>query len=115
MTNFYKALLEEINALPASKMAGIKWKTVPIPTMRVGSIMYNRTTIKRPMFSCSRLRLRLMRSKSRASNMALNIPSRFRSMVRPIGMTLGTEMIVRRQWCKRSLKPKMMSMDADKC
>ena len=41
MTDFYKALLEEISALPASKMAGIKWEDSSYCNDACGSIMYN--------------------------------------------------------------------------
>ena len=40
MTNFYEALLEEIDALPASKMAGIKWENSSYSNDACGSIMY---------------------------------------------------------------------------
>ena len=41
MTDFYKALLEEISALPESKMAGIKWVDSSYCNDACGSIMYN--------------------------------------------------------------------------
>ena len=41
MTDFYKALLEEINALPASKIAGIEWEDSSYSNDACGSIMYN--------------------------------------------------------------------------
>lgn len=41
MTDFYKALLEEISALPASKMAGINWEDSSYGNDACGSIMYN--------------------------------------------------------------------------
>ena len=41
MTDFYKSLLEEINSLPASKMAGIKWEDSSYCNDACGSIMFN--------------------------------------------------------------------------
>ena len=104
--DFHAALLAEINSLPASKMAGIKWENSSYNNDACGSIMFDYDNDSETYVQLFAFETKADAIESWARNMAPSIRSRFRSTVTVIGLIFGMVMIVKRRWFKRSLPPK---------